>query len=328
MERLKQIVVVSDIHHASAEEIALGLSENKVIRKSLARWAARSFRYFVWLRNPLSHNYLLNDFLQQCGNPDWVIANGDYSCDSSFTGVSDPVTLRSVSECFGRFRTRLGSRFIPNYGDHELGKMSLFGGVGGMRVASWRLAQEQLGMRPFWDISIGRHRLVGVVSSVIALPVYQPETRIEERSQWHDIRKTHLEQISACFQSLEPDERVILFCHDPTALPFLLQEPGIQSKIGQVEQTFIGHLHSELFLWKSRMLAGMPEIGFLGNSVRRMSAALRNARCWSQFKVRLCPSLSGIQLLKDGGYYRLQIDPEGQIPIRYDRCRLKWRASP
>ena len=325
VEKLKQIVIVSDIHHASAEEKALGLSENRAIRKPLAKWAARSFRYFIWLRNPLSHNYLIDDFLRACGSPDWVIANGDYSNDSAFTGVSDPVTFRSVQECFGRFRSCFGSRFIPNYGDHELGKMSLFGGVGGLRLASWHATIDKLGMVPFWETRIGRIRLAGMVSSLIALPVYEPETTANERSAWHDIRTIHLENIGAFFRSLKPDEKAILFCHDPTALPFLLQLPDVQSRTAQIEQTFIGHLHSELILWKSRLLAGMPEIRFLGNAVRRMSAALRKARCWSEFKVRLCPSLAGIQLLKDGGYYRLHIDPEGRIPIRYERCRLKWR---
>jgi hypothetical protein len=203
--------------------------------------------------------------------------------------------------------------------------MSLFGGVGGMRLASWHDSINKLGMKPFWEIGIGKIRLVGVVSSVIALPIYISETCPGERKEWEQLRRDHLEQINLFFNSLKPNEKIILFCHDPTALPFLLEQPAIQTKISQIEQTFIGHLHSELFLWKSRLLAGMPEIRFLGNGIRRMSAALRQAQCWSQFKVRLCPSLAGIQLLKDGGYYRLHIDPEGQSPIRYERFRLKWR---
>jgi hypothetical protein len=61
----------------------------------------------------------------------------------------------------------------------------------------------------------------------------------------------------------------------------------------------------------------MPVIPFLGNSVRRMSRALNEARCWRPFKVRLCPALAGIELLKDGGYCELRIHPEGSHPAEF-----------
>ena len=79
----------------------------------------------------------------------------------------------------------------------------------------------------------------------------------------------------------------------------------------------IGHLHTNLVLWKSRLLAGMPAVGFLGHGVKRMSTALRDARCWRQFQVRLCPSLAGIELLKDGGFLTADLDEEAQRPVRF-----------
>jgi hypothetical protein len=45
-----------------------------------------------------------------------------------------------------------------------------------------------------------------------------------------------------------------------------------------------------------------------------MSAALHEARYWKPFNVRLCPSLAGIELLKDGGYYTAELDAEARQP--------------
>jgi hypothetical protein len=84
-----------------------------------------------------------------------------------------------------------------------------------------------------------------------------------------------------------------------------------------VEQTIIGHLHSKLILWKSRLLSGLPPIHFLGHAAERYSAALRQAHLWKPFRVRLCPALSGIQLLNDGGYYVLDLDPAGKAPAQF-----------
>src|ERR1039458_6191400 len=54
------------------------------------------------------------------------------------------------------------------FGDHELGKLTLFGGKGGMRLASWHCATQQLGLQPFWKLSLGRYLLMGVASPLIA----------------------------------------------------------------------------------------------------------------------------------------------------------------
>jgi hypothetical protein len=96
----------------------------------------------------------------------------------------------------------------------------------------------------------------------------------------------------------------------------------VRSRVDQIEQTIIGHLHSPLILWKSRVLSGMPILRFLGHSVQRFSTALREARHWRPFKVRLCPSLAGIELLKDGGYYSMELDDSGSVSARFIRHRL------
>ena len=191
-----------------------------------------------------------------------------------------------------------------------------------MRLESWHCAQDRLGLRPFWQLTIGRYVLMGVVSSLVALPIFEADALVEELSEWERLRAAHMTQIREAFIALAPDQRILLFCHDPTALPFLSQEPAVKGRISQIEQTFIGHLHSELVLWKSRWLAGMPRITFLGHTAKRLSAALRRGRYWQPFRIRLCPSLAGIELLKDGGYLTAELDPEGRKPLRVDRHRL------
>ena len=307
MSKQLRIIVLSDIHYAGLAEQARGITESRVQQAALTRWAAKAFRHYIWRRDPLAHNQGVDRFLAACGAPDWVIANGDYSCDTAFIGISDEAACQSTRECLGRLRSAFGERLRVVYGDHELGKMSLFGGQGGMRLASWRRATEELRLPPFWQLALGRYRIMGVVSSLLALPVYEPETLAVELPEWQRLRAHHIAEIGAAFASLGKHERVLLFCHDPTALPFLWGEAAVRSRLELIAQTFIGHLHSDLFLWNSRLLAGIPSISFLGNSIRRMSAALREARHWRGFKVRLCPALTGIELFKSGGFYEIQL---------------------
>jgi hypothetical protein len=195
--------------------------------------------------------------------------------------------------------------------------MSFFGGRGGMRLASWTRARQELGLEPFWQLTLGNYVLLGVVSSLIALPIFEPDILATERSEWARLRAEHMAQIDRAFAGLKPDQRVLLFCHDPSALPFLGTQPEVRARLGQIEQTLIGHLHSNLVLWKSRWLAGMPRIHFLGHTARRLSGALSRARDWRPFKVRLCPALSGIELLKDGGYLSAELDPEMRQPAQF-----------
>ena len=181
--------------------------------------------------------------------------------------------------------------------------------------------------RSFWAFEIGVYVLLGVTSSLIALPVFHPDILPAERPEWEQLRVEHLALIRGAFDALRPSQKVILFCHDPSALPFLSREESVRMKLPQIEQTVIGHLHSNLIFWKSKLLAGMPRIGFLGHSAKRMSSALNEARCWRPFKVRLCPSLAGIELLKDGGYLTAQLDLSGAEPARFKVHRLP-RTSP
>jgi len=324
MGAIVRIGILSDIHYASEAERARGNQyEASVIPNPLLRRSVQLYRRFIWMHEPLNQNYLLSRFLEREEHFDYVIANGDYSCDSEFVGVSDPAAYQSVRECLDKLQQRFGRSLLINYGDHELGKCSLFGGRGGMRLASWRRAQQGLGLRPFWQLQLGVYVLIGVVSSLVALSVYEADTLSSERIEWERLRHEHLLEIRDAFTTLRPEQRVVLFCHDPTAIPFLFREESIRAKLTQLEQTIIGHLHSKLFFWNSRMLAGIPRITFLGHTAKRMSSALREARLWRPFHVRLCPALAGIQLLKDGGYLVLELDPGGKRAAHFE-----FRALP
>jgi hypothetical protein len=151
----------------------------------------------------------------------------------------------------------------------------------------------------------------------VALPVFEAEILPAERPEWERLRTEHLDEIRHAFAALPQGQRILLFCHDPTALPFLWREEAIRTRLPQIEHTIIGHLHTNLILWQSRLLAGMPPIRFLGHSARRMSTALHEARHWRPFHVRLCPALAGIELLKDGGYCTIELDPEASRPARF-----------
>jgi hypothetical protein len=323
MSRAFTLAVLSDIHYFSAAEAARGRDyETRNIPNPLLRFSLKTYRHYIWLRHPSDHNRLLDTFIERASPVDHVIGNGDYSCDSAFVGVSDDAACESAQQCLGKLRGKFGAGFHATMGDHELGKYSLFGALGGMRLASYHRACGELGISPFWQVELGRNVLIGVASSLVALPVYEPETLPEERAEWKRLHELHLAEIRKAFSAIKPGQRVLLFCHDPTALPFLWREETVRSKLPQLERTIIGHMHSNLFLRKSRLLAGMPTIRFLGNGARRMSTALRDARLWKPFHVHLCPALAGIELLKDGGFLRIKLDEDARQPAQFEFQRL------
>jgi hypothetical protein len=101
-----------------------------------------------------------------------------------------------------------------------------------------------------------------------------------------------------------------------------LQEGAVREKLPQLEKTIIGHVHSNLYLRMSRLLWGIPVISFLGHTPKRITSALRRGRYWKPFNVLLCPALSGVELLKDGGYLTAEIDPEAKQSARFQVERL------
>lgn len=317
-------LIVSDIHHAGPAERERQGYEIACAPNWPVRQLVRAYRGLVWLRDPLGNGLFLEEFLRRSNAPDFVIANGDYNADSRFIGVSDDAAFASAQECLAKLRTRFGERLHATIGDHELGKMSLVGGHGGLRLESWPRTTKGLGLRPFWQIEWGSYVFIGVTSTLLALPIYEREMLPAEHAEWESLRAAHVEEVRAAFARLSPHQRVLLFCHDPTALPFLARLREVNERLSQVEATVIGHLHSQLILRTGRVLSGMPSLGFLGVSIKRMSTALNEAKLWRPFNVRLCPSLTGIQLLKDGGWLTVELDADTRQPAKFRFHPLPW----
>ena len=325
MAQTFRIAVVSDIHYAAAVERQRCADFNSLaIKNPLSRIVARNFHHYVWLRQRGVHNDLLDTFLAAVGPVDLVIANGDYSCNTGHVGLSDEAAFASAEECLGKLRARFDEKFHPTIGDHDLGKVGLFSGHGNMALASWKRVTERLGIEPFWRVQLGKYILLGLTSSLLALPLYQADLLPDEITAWEQLREFHLQQIRAAFTALQPDHRLLLFCHDPTALPFLWREEIVREKIPQVEQTVVGHLHTNLVLRTGQVIAGFPTIRFLGKGAQKISAALGQARQWRPFHVRLCPALTGIQMLKDGGFLTADLAGDASRPAKFELHPIKW----
>jgi len=322
-----RIAIVSDIHYAGPAETARGHSMLGRIENPLRRWLVGQHRHWVWMRENWTHNHFLDRFIREAQGAGLVVANGDYSCDSAYVGVSDEASFESAGECLGRMRSAFGDRFYGTIGDHELGKMMLGAAAGGLRLGSYRKATGALGLEPFWQRRIGRYVLIGVTSTLIALPLFEAEAVPAEWPEWCRLRDEHRVEIRGAFQALGRSDRVLLFCHDPSALPFLAKDDFLGDRIGCIERTIIGHLHSKWILRQARLMAGMPPIGFLGHTPRRLSRALREARHWKRFNLFFCPSPAGIQLFKDGGYCTAELDPEGTTPARFRFHPMAWPRS-
>lgn len=318
MSRRFQIALLSDIHYAGPTERTAGDDyETCAIEPLLLRCALRLYREHVWLRYPLRQNPQLDRFLAGVGRVDYVIANGDYACNVAGVGLCDDGALESAQECLGKLRAQFGNKLRVNFGDHELGKLRLLGTRGGLRLRSWQRGREELGLEPFWRLDLGHYVLFNCVSTLVALPLFEADLLPAEKPAWEQLRAQHLAELRAAFLALRPDQRVLFFCHDPTALSFLWRDTGVRGKLPQIERTIIGHLHSPLYLRLSKLLCGLPVMNCFGHSVRRMSAALNEARAWRDFRVLLCPSLAGIELLNDGGYYTAELNADAQTPARF-----------
>jgi hypothetical protein len=319
-----RVLILSDPHHAGPAEQArrgyeLACAPNWPVRQLIT-----AYRGYYWLRDPLGNGRFLAEFLRRAPDADFVVANGDYSADSAFIGVADDAAFASAQECLAQLRARFGEKFHAAIGDHELGKTSLVGGLGGLRLASWPRTVNDLGLRPCWQFTWERYVFIGVTSTLLALPLLLREAP----DAWEKLRAEHLAAVRAAFNSVAPGQHILLFCHDPTALPFLAEIPEVAARFDQIETTVIGHLHSELLLRKSRLLAGLPPIRWLGVSVARMSTALHRAKIWRRFNVRLCPSLTGIQLLKDGGWLTAELSANPSEPARFTFHPLPWSSVP
>lgn len=321
-----RLLVLSDIHWAGPGEQARAGHETRVVRNPLLRLTAQLWRRWVWLAEPHAHNYRLPAILQQAGTADRVLVNGDFSLDTGFIGVSDSAAFDSSAECLQLLRAHFGNRLLTTIGDHDIGKTSLFGGAGGLRRRSLERCESELGLPRFWMESTRPDWvLIGITSTLAAWPMFASETPPKECAWWQEQHRSHLAQIATAFASVTPDQKIILCCHDPSALAFLYELPEVRARLNQnqVAATIIGHLHSNLVLAAATALAGCPRISRCGVTARRYTTALQRARCWREFRLQLCPSPPGIQLLKDGGWLTLEFETNNSA-CQVVRHRLGW----
>lgn len=317
------LLICSDIHHAGPAEQLRVNYESRGIRNPAVRLLIGLYRRHFWLRDPFAHNHLLGRMLRECPEPDLAVANGDFSCDTEAVGLSDPASLESATLALDSLRARFGSKFRPVFGDHELGKKSLGAGRGGPRIASLDICRDRLRIPTCWSETHGCWTLLAVTSTLAALPVFESECLPGELARWRAAREEHLKEIRREFIALPKGQRLLLFCHDPTALPFLAAIPELAARLGQIERTIIGHLHSNIILRQSQLMAGIPVMPGLGPSMTRMLRALNRAKAWKPFKVLLCPALAGLQITRSGGYFMAEIDPSGVKPLA-----LRWHPLP
>src|SRR5260221_5621609 len=113
-----RVGILSEIHYASAAEQARGDDyEAREGANPLLRLGLKIHRRFIWLHQPLRQNHRLHKFLTRTGGFDYLVANGDYSCDSGFVGVSDDAACQSARECLEKLREKLRRRVRATYGD-------------------------------------------------------------------------------------------------------------------------------------------------------------------------------------------------------------------
>jgi hypothetical protein len=318
------LLVLSDVHRAGPIEQTRRGFDSQAVGNPFLRGFQRVYRRYVWMHDPMAHNHLLEAIVRRVPDPEWVVANGDFTLDTGFVGVSEEGAYESASEALAILRLAYGKRLRCTLGDHDIGKKSFIGDAGGVRRRSLERCESDLGIPRLWHEDFPGWRWIGVTSTLAAWPVFRVETPEDEQAWWAEAHAAHLAAIDRLFAEANAlGLRTVLFCHDPTALPFLRELPGIAAALPEIGATVIGHLHTRLVLRVGRLLAGVPQVGWAGHSIRRYTAALNKARCWQDFRVSLCPSPTGVQLLKDGGYLKTEWPPTGR-EVRWAAHDLPW----
>ena len=87
-KKVPNLLKANDQTQASAAEQARGNDyEFRGLKNPVLRTLLRVHRRFVWLHRPFDHNHLLDKFVKRAKECDYVVVNGDYSCDSAYCGI-------------------------------------------------------------------------------------------------------------------------------------------------------------------------------------------------------------------------------------------------
>ena len=330
--RPMRIAVISDFHvmgpqeRASADASFEALrTDPHPVRRGLRRSLHRVRRRF-WNAHP---EWREEAFLKALSHvrefdPDWVIANGDYGGDHGGVGVSDEATFESAAGVIRAIRRRFRNQCRFIFGDHDLGKYSTLLRGGGIRLRSLQLGEEQLGIPSFWHEQDEDTHLIGVNSSLFTLDQFRPEALVHEIPEWEKRRAHHHHEVSEAFRHLPSRARVLLFCHDPSALHVLSQLPAVRNRLGQIERTVIGHLHSPGLLQLARLLPRTPGGWKPRYPVARIIAqGLEGVNSWAQFRPVVCPSTFGTGHHIRGGLLFIERDAHGRLQVRRRRVHKR-----
>ncbi len=330
-----QLAVLSDIHLVGPAELALANAGYGSIRAHpdpVARaWRQGLYRvrrrfwngHLKW-----RHTAFLQALDEVAGrNPDWVIANGDYGGDLGGIGLSHRATLDSASLVVELIRNRFPGRSRFVFGDHDLGKYSTLLREGGIRLDSLDLGERQLQIPSFWHEINGDVHLIGVNSSLFTLDLFLPEAIADEIPEWRRRRAAHIAQVIEAFDQLPARARVLLFCHDPSALTILGELPAIRRKLHQIEMTVIGHLHSPTLLRLARYAARLSGIKPRYPVARIVAKGIAGARQWTRFNPVVCPSTFGTGHHVAGGILLVTLNGAGRLCAQRIRVHRRHYSS-
>jgi hypothetical protein len=254
--------------------------------------------------------------------PDWVIANGDYGGDYGGIGVSDDATFHSAAGVIRAIRKVFHEQCRFVFGDHDLGKYSTLLRGGGIRLRSLELGEQRLGIPSFWHEVDEDYHLIGLNSSLITLDLFLPEALTHEIPEWERRRKQHVEEVSETFARLPGRSRILLFCHDPSALHALSHIRPVRNRIKQIEMTVIGHLHAPGLLKLARLVPKSASQWRPKYPVARIIAdGLKGVASWRMFKPVVCPSTFGAGHHLRGGVLLIEKDEQGGLVAVRRRIR-------
>ncbi len=323
-----KIAIISDIHvlgptemeaaHRAHAELGADLSPlRKRWRRGLHRVRRRLWNGHLELREP-AFRHALSRLLDY--DPDWIICNGDFGGDYGGTGLSNDATFESVRGAVQLMRDLFSDRCRFVFGDHDLGKYSTVLRHGGIRIASIERGERALGIPSFWHVTDEDFHLIGVNSSLFTLDLFLPEALEHEVPEWRQRRAEHIEHVSHAFDGLSRQARVVLFCHDPSALTMLAQIPVVKRRLAQIEMTVIGHLHSPTLLKLAKLAPATKNWKPKYPVARIIARGLEGVQAWAQFNPVVCPSTFGTGHHVRGGLLVVERDDAGALVAK--RIRL------
>lgn len=320
-----KLAVISDIHVLGPRELQAAHDAHEALGVDLPTWrrnwrrGLHRVRERLWngrleSREPAFRHALarLLDY-----DPEWIICNGDFGGDYGGTGFSNDATFDSAAAAVQLMRDLFHNscRFV--FGDHDLGKYSTALREGGIRINSLERGEKALGIPSFWHEVDEDFHLIGVNSSLCTLDLFLPEALTHEVPEWCRRRDEHIEHISHAFDGLPRHARVVLFCHDPSALTALAQVPVVKRRLAQIELTVVGHLHSPGLLKLAKLAQRTMKNWNPKYPVARIVArGLQGIDAWAQFNPVVCPSTFGTGHHVAGGLLLIERGGDGLLATR------------